>query len=185
MKTSIQFIFQRFNHVFELTFFATLLSLASCANIKYENPQPAGQPNLTEFPKKLLGLYVDVEKGDTVVTIFSDGFSLNMNNNDVKIPLSEKTILRKYKSFYFLNLKQESDSLWTVYIVKPGKKKTLELYDFSTEEAPLNQLNAISPIKKKIKSESESPTMIINPGIEEMDKILESGLLKPTLKMKK
>jgi hypothetical protein len=162
-----------------------LFLLSSCVNVYFENPQPAGQPNLTEFPKKLVGLYTDAEKGDTVVIISSDGFSMNMNDNDVKIPLSNKTILRKYKSWYFLNLQQESDSLWTVYIVKPGKKKTLELYDFSNEEADMAKLNAITPVKKKIKSETETPSTYINPGIEEMDKILESGLLKPTSKLKR
>jgi hypothetical protein len=162
-----------------------LVFLISCTNIYFENPQPAGQENLREFPKKLLGTYVDSEKGDTVVTVLPDGISLSLNGNDVKIPLSEKTILRNYKSFYFLNLKQEEDSLWTVYIVKPAKKKTLDLYDFSTEQAQLEKLSAITEVKKKIKEGQDSPLLTINPDIAGMDQILESGLLKPTQKLQR
>jgi hypothetical protein len=185
MKTRSRIEYSSQTRYIKLLLFSSLVFLASCTNIYFENPQPAGQGNLSEFPKKLLGTYVDSEKGDTVVTVLSDGISLNLNGNDVKIPLSEKTILRNYKSFYFLNLKQDEDSLWTVYIVKPAKKKTLDLFDFSTDQAELEKLAAITEVKKKIKEGQDSPTLIINPGISEMDRILESGLLKPIQKLKR
>ncbi len=162
-----------------------LCFLSSCTNIYYENPQPAGQENMDEFPKKLLGTYVDYEDGDTVIVVYSDGFSLNLNENDVKIPLSEKTVLRKYKAYYFLSLQQEETNLWTVYIVKPGKKKTLDLYDISTEEGPMEQLRAITEVKEYDQDQEKSYTMYINPNLAEMDQIIKSGLLQPTQKLKK
>jgi len=155
--------------------FSSVLFLGSCTNIYFENPQPAGQENLSEFPKKLIGTYVDIEDGDTLVSVYPDGFSVTLNGNDVKIPLGEKLILRKYKSYYFLSLEQEDNKLWTVYIVKPGKKKTLELYDVSTEEGPLEQLNSITEVKKLI---GEDPvSLYINPELVEMDEVINSGLL--------
>ncbi len=168
-----------------LLIFPAILILASCSNVFYENPQPAGISNLTEFPKKLTGFYLDAEKGDSLVNIFSGGFSLKVNSNDVKIPLGEKTILRKYKDYYFLNLWQESDSLWTVYIVKPGKKKSLVLYDFSPEGNISLKLKEITSVKQRIKSDKETPALVINPSIEEIDKLLKSGLLVPSINMKK
>jgi len=167
------------------TLVCIILIISSCSSVYYENPQPAGQENLSEFPKKLIGTYVDVEKGDTIAIVSKEGFSINMNSNDVKIPLSEKTILRKYKNYYFLSLKQEADSTWTVYIVKPEKKKTFVLYDFANEESTIAQLKAITKVKKQTKSAGETPIPVINPSLEELDKILESGLLIPSLKMKK
>jgi hypothetical protein len=185
MKTCTGIQFSGLTITIKFLIFSCLVFLTSCTNIYFENPQPAGKENLTEFPKKLIGTYVDSEKGDTVVTVLPDGISLKLNGNDVKIPLSEKTILRNYKSFYFLNLKQEEDSLWTVYIVKPAKKKTLDLYDFSDEKAQLEKLAAITEIKKKTKEGQDSPLLIINPDITVMDQILESGLLLPTKKLKR
>lgn len=163
---------------------AIIVLVTSCTNVYYEAPQPAGQANLTEFPKKLVGLYTDVREGDTAVIIYSDGFSLDANKNDVKIPLSEKAILRKYQSYYFLNIQQE-DSLWQVFIVKPGKKKTVDLYDFSTEEEPMKKLGAITEVMKKVKPGEEQAKMYINPNLEEMDSILKSGLLIPVKTIKK
>ena len=162
-----------------------LCFLSSCTSIYYENPQPAGQENMNEFPKKLLGTYVDTEDGDTVIVVYSDGFSLKINENDVKIPLSDKSVLRKYKSFYFLSLQQEDTNLWTVYVVKTGKKKTLDLYDISTEEGPLEQLRAITEVKEYEQGEEKSFSMYINPDLAEMDQIIKSGLLKPTQKLKR
>lgn len=173
------------NEIYLPLLFSVFFLVSSCSSVFYENPQPAGQENLTEFPKKLLGTFVDAEKGDTIAQVSSDGFSLIINGNDVKIPLSDKTILRKYKAYYFLSLKQEADSMWTVYIVKPEKKKTFVLYDFANEESTLSQLKGITKIKSLTKSAGETPVNVINPSLEELDKILDSGLLIPSLKMKK
>lgn len=185
MKTFRRYEFPVLNYRFMILFFSCLLFLASCTSVYYENPQPAGQENLSKFPKKHYGTYVDAEKGDTVVILAADGISMDMNNNDVKIPLSEKTILRKYKSFYFLSLKQENDNIWAVYIVKPAAKKTLDLYDFSTEETDLEKLGAITEVKKINKEGQETPVIVINPTLAELDKILESGMLKPVQKLKR
>jgi hypothetical protein len=185
MKTlpGIEFIGQQ--DTFKLLVFSCLIFLASCTSVYFENPQPAGQENLKEFPKRLTGLYVDTEKGDTVASIFPDGFSLDLNEKDVKIPLSKKTILRKYKSYYFLNLKEEDDNLWTVYIVKPSGRKGLIIFELSTEEAPLEKLRAITEVKNKDTKDEGSSSWIINPSIGEMDKIISSHLLVPKQKLKK
>ncbi len=162
--------------------FSGLIFMSSCTSICFENPQPVGQKNLAEFPKKLVGLYIDVENGDTVVTIFHDGFTIHLNDENVKILLSEKSVLRKYKSYYFLNLRNDEDSLWTVYIADPGKKKTLVLYDIFTGEDQLEQLKAITEVKHKGDAEE---TFYINPTLEELNRIIKTGLLKPTQKLKK
>jgi len=51
---------------------AIIVLLTSCTNVYYEAPQPAGQVNLTEFPKKLVGLYsVSLIKFNTTHTYLS------------------------------------------------------------------------------------------------------------------
>lgn len=174
----------------KLFFFPMLLLVLlffsiSCTNVYFENPQPAGQEDLSAFPKKLTGTYVDIEKGDTVVVIYSDGFTMDMSDNDVKIPLGEKAVLRKYRSYYFLSLKQEDSNLWAVYIVKPAKKKSLEIYDFPTDEQGLSKLGAITNVKKENREGQDSQQYILNPSAEEMDKLLKAGILEVSQKIKK
>lgn len=170
---------------YNILLFILMLVSASCTNFYFENPQPLDYENLTEFPKKLLGTYIDTEKGDTLISVLPDGFVVSLNGNDVKIPLSNKTILRKYKSFYFLNLRQEDLNLWTVYIVKPGKKKTFDLYDLSNETKPLEQLKSITEVRQSASEGDETVIFSLNPSLEELDQIIDHGLLKTTKKLKK
>ncbi|MCB8998800.1 MAG: hypothetical protein H6540_01860 [Bacteroidales bacterium] len=176
---------RRINAYIGLFMLTALLILQSCSSYYFENPQPAGLENLQSFPKKITGTYLDPEKGDTIGTIFSDGISLEVNKNNVKLPLNEKFILRKYKSYYFLNLKQEQDQLWAVYILKPGPKKSLDIYAISSDAADINILKGITEVKTKENKGEDNDIYILNPSYEEMLKIFDSGLLKSVQKMKK
>ena len=118
----LSFLF--FTNTFRLFLITSFIFLSSCTKFFFENPQPAGEDNLSSFPKKLIGTYVDIEKGDTLVTsgfsaVFPEGimigtisnFDLNEGNNFYNIEVQLSTDFLSLNHVYVIsNLYKEEQS---------------------------------------------------------------------------
>ncbi|MBX2965062.1 MAG: hypothetical protein KF845_02870 [Cyclobacteriaceae bacterium] len=95
-----------------------LLFAVSCSEISYKEPQPKGVKSLAEMPGKLHGRYlVSDEEGSTdTLIIFNKGYRIG---NDEAAALSDSLVLKYYKGFYFINIRD--DVAWYLRIVKQEK----------------------------------------------------------------
>ncbi len=120
-----------------------LLVVNSCGpKVTFNAPQPEGKTNLASFPNHLLGEYLG-DSGSSRLLVFNDLIVRSYNGDSLPLPLdssqaksqnpgfvdtvfylSEKSVLRKWKGYYFLNQEYEPGQ-WGVKKLQLTKGKLI------------------------------------------------------------
>ena len=97
--------------------------LASCKEVSFREPQPAGVTSLKEIPKSLQGRYrgMDNQDNDTD-TLFIESWGYHFKdgkNNDWlgRGTLSDSLVVKYYENYYFVNFR--SGNQWVLRLIKP------------------------------------------------------------------
>ena len=158
-----------------------LAAISSCLPVYFEQPQPAGIEAEKIFPKKLQGVYF--EEGNDI-TIKIDELTFEYGNEDTILnrgQLSDSLILKKYKKYFFLNLK--NDDLWSVYVV--SKKNDIKLLCLTIPDLPeenqrkekkLEKLGKITVVKEIPDSDGDVHGYAINPTKKELETLLREKM---------
>ena len=101
---------------------------------------------------------------------FNDSIELFSSCDDVLFSISERNILKEYKGYYFLNLK-DTNNYWQVNILRL-EKDTLEFDDILTEKDIKNIKNRITV--EVLTDSSEQKQYILNPSKRQIRKILKT-----------
>ncbi len=154
--------------------------LASCTEISYKQPQPKGVKSLAQVPAKMQGRYLIKENDDTVDTliVMKDGYRLG--NDDLAL-LSDSLILKYYKGYYFLNIRENfSWYLRIMRLQKNGDLTFMEMEDFPEEDeaisAYISKLSAVVPV---VKTEADNQTYyIIDPEPKQLLELIKKGYFR-------
>ncbi len=165
-----------------ITFAACLL--ASCSVVRFDVPQPNGVKNLDRIPDKLTGMFIGTNNDTLMVNVGWFSFKSTKGDMNVDLKLSDSTVLRQYKGYYFLS-NQEADG-WNVVAVEPKSGDRVTLLMLYVDNADrLARIQKIVKLREKKKSDGETDYYLANPTKEELIKLLEQGLFEEIVTLQK
>lgn len=111
----------------------TIFILNSCSNIVFKHAVPQEEKNLSEFPKKVRGTYIDDESDTLVISKNAYTYGKIDNHPLFQGELNEEMVLRKYKDFYFLNFRS-NDHYWEMIAAQISQSQLI-LYSIDIENS--------------------------------------------------
>jgi hypothetical protein len=130
--------------------FLVLLTLVSCQEITYKEPQPKNKKSLTEMPTSLRGRYLmEDETSNQKDTLYISETGYRTQGGAVdEGTLGDSLVLKKYKGYYFLNINQRPE--WALRIIK--QEKNGDILFMSMEDKEFNSF--LKKLGKEIKIDS-------------------------------
>ena len=116
-----------------------ILFVGSCTTVYFDRPQPKDGEVLDEFPDEILNVwYLNEELGKLSIEIKLNSLNITEYEKDslthemlvtkkTILPLGDSIILKKSKSFYFLNLKENEDKFQVLGLVL-NKDNEVDVY---------------------------------------------------------
>jgi hypothetical protein len=138
----------------------SLLTLGSCKEITFSEPQPAGIKKLQSVPIALIGKYIVTDEStmsDTVI-IYQDSFeirdSTGVENTSEKSILSDSLVLKKFKDHYFINFLEENR--WVIRVFTQEKNGDIILLnvDLSNDTILTHLKNELKATVVKVDSDT-------------------------------
>lgn len=167
--------------------FSVVVTLFSCQEIKFKEPQPMETPLLKSFPTELVGNYYDLKSTDTLTinsTTFTFGNKSSMNY--VSGGLSDTSVLKMKDNLYYLNLFDKETKLWSLVTFKLDVVSNLHVSFFSVEnDEQAEKIKSITPLQPVLDEEKEIKYYIAQPSEIELKKIIEQHLISKTTELKR
>lgn len=160
-----------------------LLCAAACTEISFKEPQPQGVRELSKVPSKLHGAYEirENENRTGMMEVFENGYRIlkdDPNNEPEEYNLSDSLVLKYYKGYYFVNIRDES--VWILRVIqreKGGNLIMMELPPVSeSAERRKQQLDNLNKIVPVITTEIDgSVKYIIDPTPKQLMELIRKG----------
>ena len=177
--------------IFSLTF---IFIVGSCTTVYFDRPQPKDGEVINEFPDEILNVwYLNEELGKLSIELKLNSLNITEYEKDslthemlvtkkTILPLGDSIILKKSKSFYFLNLK-ENENKYQVLGLVLNEDNEVDVY--TPQKMPFwknsRRLKLDSVIVKEdgfmSATSRTQQSFIINEG-EEIQSIYYSGSIK-------
>jgi hypothetical protein len=141
---------------------AVVLTLASCTNVSFVQPQPEGVKALTEIPENLQGTYA---LNDTIIVT---------SNTIGEDTLGKNLIVKKRGNFYYLNY-FEDDSLYSLTVVKVVQclnYEKIEVFHPKISEDNQDKFKVIEVKSKTYGTEEVKEYIVDNVSITQLSKML-------------
>jgi hypothetical protein len=161
------------------------LFIMSCSNVMFEEAQPVGVEEMSQFAEEFVGSY-STEDGDSLI-IGSNSFVFD---DDGEKRLSEESVvLKRYKGYNMLSLEKE-DSLmekrWEVFTFE-FVEDTLVIYSINAEKDTdkansIEKLKEITSYKEVLKEEGKLDYYLVNPTKKEFKSLVRKDFFQPYLK---
>ena len=151
-----------------------LLLLVSCTEIKFEVAQPRGIKALDIFPESIQGRYL-IDKNDTLVVNTDSFIFLSDSSTKQVYKLSNSLVLKQWKKSYFINLKADKATYWSVIFITKNKAKKMSIGMLNFSDKNRNKINKITSVKIIKDKDSTSQEYVINPSRRELKKILNNS----------
>jgi hypothetical protein len=165
-----------------ILYLGILLTVSSCGPfIFFEQPQPASSEMENIFPKALQGIYNDDANN---VPLIINELTCEYGNDTFdmwkeKGQLSDSLILKKNKSYYFLNLLEERG--WYVMVISIQNFDKLEIYfiggdDEAVAVEEIEKLKNLTKVNEIFNSSGGIDHYLINPTQKELKKMLKKNM---------
>lgn len=163
-----------------LQFLCVGLLFAACSEITYKEPQPRGIKSLNQVPAKLQGSYQINEEGETVDTLRVIESGYRLGKDDVA-SLSDSLILKYYKGYYFLNIRDKN--AWYLRVIKLQKNGDMTYLEMpgipDNEEEKKQFLSKLSADIKIIETEADDKKYyVIDPSPKMLLALIKKGHFK-------
>lgn len=164
--------------------FLLFLLLVSCTSVRFEQPQPAGKPELSKFPRKYRGTYYCESVKDTL-KIYSDSFYFSKELYSIK---DESVVLKKHSKYRIISIKNDSKGnvAWEVFLTKlSGKDMLIYCIKFDgmmDQEKSIEVIASISDTQSVYFDDKKLNYLLINPTTEQLDELIEVGAFNNCLK---
>lgn len=160
-----------------------LISLSSCKEVSFKEPQPKGKKSLTHIPDNLCGKYAllnDEGKIEDTLDVFPTGYKMGHNPNDTG-QLSDSIILKHYKGYYYLNINQKPE--WLLRVIQPLKNGDINFLAMEQTDG------TFSDYLERLSSEIEIDSITtkdetlyqIDPKPKQLAGLIKKGFFKKTL----
>ena len=164
----------------KLIFLVFILLGAACKEISFREPQPVNKKALSGIPKKLQGRYLLIDENgvdsDTLL-VTSIGYGIG-NNVKHEVHLSDTLILKHFRGYYFLNIKQEQE--WYLRVLQKDTNGNLLYMTMENENNNFNDYLKNLSLQVKIDSlKSNDRTLYqINPTPKELISLIKNNMFK-------
>jgi hypothetical protein len=163
-----------------------LLLLASCTEVSFKEPQPAGIRSLKRVPLRLQGTYVLDENGISAgeIVVFSGGYKIK--SKEAGEPgqeywLSDSVVLKYFKRMYFLNIRE--NGVWLLRAIRRERNGDLIIMELPRlsenelrREEQLAELRTIAPV---VESESRgSKVYVMDPRPQQLMQLIRKGYFR-------
>jgi hypothetical protein len=158
------------------------IAIVACTEVSFPVHQPKGESILTEFPLELRGRYVPNDADSTRDTIMIDRNSYRIISSEYAggkdwldhAQLSDSLVLKQYKGFYFINIKENNQ--WLLRVLKRKANGDLSFrmlsLDGRNEDKLRMELNKETPVNT-IKIDSSTTYHQINPSPKKLLTIIK------------
>jgi hypothetical protein len=155
--------------------------LFGCTEVYFTEPQPLGTKALNEIPPEMQGRFIEPEGKDTV-HVRTRGFDIG----DDFMNLSDSMVVKYWKGFYFINMRDSKNGLWEVYAASKSAadKITVSFID-GEDEKRMKQLGEICTVVSQTDSDGEIDYYILNPSAKEFKAILKENFFDQTIEYTK
>jgi hypothetical protein len=159
------------------------LLLASCKEVSFREPQPAGIQPLKEVPSALRGNYVGVDKqGNDTDTLIIESWGYHFRDNRDKDwlgkgVLSDSLVVKFYQDYYFVNFRTGDQWVLRVIRQKPGgaiEFLSIPVGDDAQRKEILKRLSKKLSVKEV--QRRDDTFYQINPTREQLMDLLRDGL---------
>ncbi|MEZ4946981.1 MAG: hypothetical protein R2804_15690 [Cyclobacteriaceae bacterium] len=160
--------------------------LASCKEISYQTPQPAGIKPLNEIPLVLQGHYLSYdeitgEESDTLI-IESWGYHFKDKNDNDWLGaghLSDSLVVKFYKNYYFINFK--SGDQWVLRLIRQKSYGGIEFLSIDIQD-DAKRKDILKKISKELEIKEihrgEDTFYQIAPTSDQLMKLIDKGFFK-------
>jgi hypothetical protein len=168
-----------------ILFLTTAVLLSSCTAVKFEEPQPAAAPSLSEFPAKMNGLFVSNEDDTLHIERNFFRFSSGPEVNFEAGLSSSNAVLKKVKRNYILSLEDENG--WDVFPLRiSGKKITVRYANLEgRSEQLILDLQKSSSVKEIRTENGKIDHYLIRPTEKEFRRLLRKKLFSEKIVFRK
>lgn len=155
------------------------LLITSCTNVEFETTVPKNIDIMDEFPKELMGYYLDKENDTLRIERYEFSYgtigTFGSINGSLK---SEEIVLKKIDNYYIFNSKDDTNT-WGVIPFTYHKGK-LTLYDADIKgdngEKVADKIKSITQVNETRNIDGEIVNFIINPSNKELRKMFREGV---------
>ena len=155
-----------------------LFFLAACTEVYFTESQPAGKKALKQIPDDFHGFYLDPDSNDTIQI---NAASFEISNDEGY--LSDSIELKKWKKYYFLNIKEDQHGYWDVYLIRFADNKTLEVSMIDGDDSvAINMLKTVTEVTVKEKSDGKVDYYLIEPSRKELLYMIDKGVFSSKTK---
>ncbi|MGC8864672.1 MAG: hypothetical protein ACP5O2_03010 [Bacteroidales bacterium] len=163
------------------------LWLGACTGVGFEQPQPAGFPDLKEIPMNLRGTYAD-DDNDSLVVGNDQMVYYGMNQEIQFSIINQNLAFRPWDGYWVINFRE--NKFWDVFLCKyygdsleamyiPGRQRQVIDADFDWMKQHA-QGHTIDP------DESDGVyEFVVNPDSAAFRQMVQKGLFKANLSLKK
>ncbi|HPE33656.1 MAG TPA: hypothetical protein PLI65_02555 [Bacteroidales bacterium] len=162
------------------SFFALMLLFTACTTVRFRQPQPSDASEMEAFPDKITGIYLN-ENQDTL-KISNESFTYGNEKTNLfyysQKLISDSIVLKKWKSYYVLNLKTEN--YWEVFLFKEGKN-IIRVYYITFEEEDndfIEKLRNILPVEEVRQENGELEYLLIDPSPKQFNALKKHGFFR-------
>jgi len=162
-----------------------LLTVASCKEISFREPQPKRKRALKEIPRELRGEYLLVDEDNNRDTIIVTAKGYLIRSDSTEGILGDSLVLKKFKGYYFFN--DNEDPEWLLRVVKLEKNGDLSYLFMDPGDKTFNQY--LLELNEEIKIDSSEVNgeklYQIDPSPNQLNSLMRKGFFRKSLTMKK
>lgn len=155
-----------------------LLFLAACTEVYFTESQPEGKKALKQIPDNFHGFYLDLDGKDTLQI---NAVSFEISNDEGY--LSDSIEIKKWKNYYFLNIKEDQHGYWNVYLIRFTDNKTLEVSMMDGDDSvAINMLMTLTKVTAEEESDGKVDYYLIEPSRKELRYMIDKGVFSSKTK---
>jgi len=88
--------------------------------------------------------------------------------------LSDSVILKYYKNYYYLNIKEYDKNYWYVFIISIQDDNKIQVYPLDSDDIEVEKLNEMTKVREVFKDNGHLDYYLINPTIIELETMQEN-----------
>jgi len=155
----------------ELLLYLILLATICSCDLAFEQPQPGNIEKEEIFPKTMQGIW-DSDGDELIISELTYeymGGLLDLNGH-----LSDSVILKYYKNYYYLNIKEYDKNYWYVFIISIQDDNKIQVYPLDSDDIEVEKLNEMTKVREVFKDNGHLDYYLINPTIIELETMQEN-----------
>lgn len=176
--------------IMRTVYVVTLSSLlfASCKEVSFKEPQPAGSPAVSEVPAALQGKYItrDPATGEKADTLIIESWGYHFTDKDDKDwlgrgTLSDSLVVKFYENYYFVNFK--SGDQWVLRLIRQKPSGSIEFLTIDIQD-DAKRKDMLKKLGKKFKvseyKRGDDTFYQINPTPAQLMQLIKEGYFTGT-----